>query len=218
MARTGLMKKYIDLAKKAGASNIFKKAWALQKKARAATKRKVTKLKGVKKTKKPTTKKGVQKMTAKKKGGGNPKKKRPRRRVGLISQTTINALMTGTLVAVPALGGVWIINQIPWVKDQRPWIKASIQAGLGITGLTLLRGAMMKKLSSGVIAGGMMQLVFPYIPGLKFGAGRRLTTSELAALQTGKGYRWSGAAKWPGNNSMGKPETVIAGRGRQSNR
>lgn len=204
--KPGLRAKYIKMAKRAGASakTLFKKAWSLQRKAGKTTSSKV--LKGARKT---SIKKGVRTMSTKK---GNP------RRIGLLSQTTINALTTGTLIAVPALGGIWIINQIPWVKDQKAWIKAAIQAGFGITGLTLLKGAMAKKLSSGVIAGGMMQLVFPYLPGLKFGAGRRLTPAELASLQTGKGQRFGKTTSWPGQNRTGKPVDIISGRGRFANR
>jgi hypothetical protein len=133
----------------------------------------------------------------------------------MLSQGTINALMTGTLVAVPAIGGVWAVNQIPWVKDQKSWAKALVQGGIGIAGLTLMKSAMAKKLSSGIIAGGVMQLILPYVPNIKFGAGRRFTPAELASLQT------MGRPVGIPNNGMGKPVTVpgaMAGRGRASNR
>jgi len=211
MAKPGLPKKYAKMG--------FKKGWREFKKAMAKRagklKRRVSK--GVKrKTKNNPTKKGVRKMATKKRRGGSTTRRRPRRRVGLLPQTTVNALITGLMIAAPAIGGVWAINQIPWVKDQKPWAKALVQAAMGALGLTFLRGSLAKKISSGVIAGGGMQLILPYVPGVKFGAGRRFTPSELAALQTmGKPRQIPGD-----NNVMGKPVYApgMAGRSRNSNR
>ena len=188
MARIGLMKKYIKMARDAGASSktLFKKAWILQKKkakTASAIKRKSTS-KGVKKKHNPSTsKKGVRKVATKKKN--NPSR-RPRRRIGFLSGRTVNALWKAAMIVFPALVGVWAVNQIPWVKEQRPWIKSLVQAAAGIMGLSFVKTTWAKMIASGVLTGGVLTLVMPYMPEpFRLTGGRGFTTDELTELQMG---------------------------------
>ena len=187
MARIGLMKKYIKMARDAGASTktLFKKAWILQKKkakTASAIKRKSTS-KGVKKKHNPSTsKKGVRKVATKKKN--NPR--RPRRRIAFLSGRTVNALWKAAMIVFPALVGVWAVNQIPWVKEQRPWIKSLVQAAAGILGLSFVRTTWGKMIASGVLTGGVLTLVMPYMPEqFRLTGGRGFTADELTELQMG---------------------------------
>ena len=221
----GLPKKYI---KKYGVS---KKAWDEFRKAkkRAAAKRKksvkkVSKKKSPKKKvskkktapkkqakkkvsrtpkKKSSPKKGVKKMAKNKKKAGS--KSRKSRRVTLLGNRTMNALINGGVIGGAAVGSTWIINMIPMVKDQASWIKALVQAGIGIGGMTFSRQLMVKKLFSGFIAGGAISLILPYMPeGFQFG--RSFSNDELRQLQDGRAGR---------PISMGRPVS-FSGRGNRS--
>ena len=132
MAKPGIMKKYMKLAK-----GNFKKAWKLQKAAKKG---------GA--TKKATKKKTTKKKTTKKKTGGSKMAKAKstmKKAAQAIRYKFRNKklepvdLLIRTLIG--AGGGMttsFIINKTPMVKNWNPFIKSFVQMGLGVGSVLLM--------------------------------------------------------------------------------
>ena len=218
MATKGLPKKYAKLgfakgwkAYKASKRKVKKKAKKTVKKVakKKVAKKPATKKRKVSRTRKviKTIKKGVKKM-AKRRRKKAVAKSRRRRRVNVLGNRTMNALVNGGIIGGTAVGSTWLVNMIPMVREQASWIKALVQAGIGVGGMTFSKQLMVKKAFSGFIAGAAISLVLPYMPeGFRFGGnGRAFNPAELMELQTA------------GNNKAGRPVSLgrsvsFSGRG-----
>lgn len=166
--KPGLMKKYIQMAKRGGASakTLFKKAWALQKRG----------AKGPAKKKSTPAKKGGHTVAAKKKTGqvivyrnrpaakAAPKKK-TKQRVYLMRNKYINAGANVIVTTGSAVGSTILVNKIPWIKDRKPWQKGGGQALVFLLLSFAHKNLWWKKATLGASGGGAITALLPWITG-----------------------------------------------------
>jgi len=184
-----LPKKYI---KKYGGIN--KKAWrAFKNRTLSGTtrkKRKVTVMKRRKRRAAPKKRRRV--VTASVRMGARKKTAR-RRRVTIMSNRYMNALINSGAVGVGAIGSTIAMNKLPFVNTLTPWQKALIQVGIGVFGIPFVKNPMLKKVVGGATVGGAISLLIPFMPeGFSFYAGgpvlpvatsgRPFTPSELTEM------------------------------------
>lgn len=194
MARPGLPKKYAKYG--------FKKGWRLYKaskrKRTSGTPRKKTTTTTVRKT---TMAKPKRKYTKRRTTKAVTRKPRRygRRMPKLLSQQTINTIIDGLLIGGGAIGSTVAANTVPFLKDQRALIKSLGQAGIGAVSLGMFKDKYIKKLSMGMIVGGAISAILPFLPSdLKVFGGRPFNASELSSLRVGKPF------------SLGRPVSVPA--------
>lgn len=198
MAKQGLMKKYIHMAKKmpGTAKTLFKRAWALQKrKAKGPGKRSTstprTAHKGVSKMAKTKTKTRT-KTVIKYRNPGNPKKAPKKQRISFMRNKLYNASINGAVIGGSAVGSTALINMIPvpaaW--EIKNWHKALAQFGVGLAGWFFIRNLWAKKFFTGTMAGGAITWMLPWLKEQKIvpwsGNGNsKLTPYQISKLRMG---------------------------------
>lgn len=201
MARKGLMGKYIRLASKAGAKGktLFKKAWALQKRARGATKKSkpATSSKGANKVATKTKTKTVVKIKYRNKPKkSNPGKSRQRVQFFNMRNKAVNATVNTVVISGSTLASTALVNMTPRVKDLVSWQKALAQFGVGLVGFLFIPNVWAKKAMAGTMAGGGITWMLPWLkrqfPEAQFfgnNNNNQLTPYQISRLQMGRSAR-----------------------------
>jgi len=103
---------------------------------------------------------------------------------GRTSSAIGHILKDSAWIGGSALLGSGLVNSTPMVKDQKAGVKAAILAGIGLALALFVKNSTAKMIGAGFVTGGIMQAGKLFLPSsLNLGAGRRLTTGELAEIQ-----------------------------------
>lgn len=221
MAKQGLMKKYIQMAKRAGATSktLFKKAWALQKRKAKGPGRKSsrpnphTATKGVKKMATKIKTKTVIKYRNKK----NPAKPKKRQRLTFMRNKLFNAGVNGAVIGGSAIASTALVNMVPVPKgwDVKNWQKALAQFAAGGLGWFFFRNLWAKKFFTGTMAGGAITWLLPWLKEQAIvpwmGNNRsKLTPYQISKLRMGDYSARNGKYAGP-VDVMSGPVDVMAG-------
>ena len=170
MARKGLPAKYAKMG--------FKKGWAAYKKAK--------RMRGSSHARSGAAAKTVTRKTTpnrRPRTMAGPARPAKRRKLTLMSNRHINALVKGGMTGASTVGSTWAINFVPWVKDQKTWVKSLIQAAIGLAIFTFgRRKPLVQLVGVGFMSGAAVTQILPLINQKVFG--RRFTPRELYELQT----------------------------------
>lgn len=217
--KPGLMKKYIQMAKRGGATakTLFKKAWALQKRG----------AKGPAKKKSTPQKKGGSTVAAKKKPGQKivykyrnkpAAKAAPKRKtsqmVVFMRNKYVNAGANVIVTSGSAVAATIGVNKIPWIKDRKSWQKGAGQFVTGVVLSLFHKNLWWKKATLGAAGGGVITAILPWLSGFGFtpfsGPNRSLTPYQRSRLAAGANNGYTARTAGPVDHMTG-PVDRMAG-------